>query len=1257
MIKSIIFLIIFTICFSSLKAQDDKSLVTKDQFNKLQQLAVEFKKKSDENRKLAFSLAAKNNWITFGIEPDGTVISLQGVDDLGMPLYLKTFNNTTASGTTKTNSLYVGGSLGLTLNGSSNSLIGKLGIWDGGSVLNDHQEFAGGRVEQKDSPSSVSQHATHVAGTMISKGVYDISRGMAWGLQKLHAYDFSSDIAEMAVASSNGMAVSNHSYGFIAGWNFNTTTSPTRWEWYGAADATEDYKFGFYDNSTKDWDVICYNAPFYLPVKSAGNNRNENGPAVGDTYFGFNTGLTGALVSKGPRPSTLSNNNGYDIISTTGTAKNILTVGAINGLPFGASDPSQIRISSFSSWGPTDDGRIKPDLVGHGVGLLSTSNNDTKSYATLSGTSMSSPNVSGSLILLQEYYNQLNSGAFMRSATLKALAIATTDEAGTDLGPDYIYGWGLLNTERAATLIKLNGTKSLISERTLAQGEVYNLLVTTSGFGPLKVTICWTDPEGVPNATGIINNRAPKLVNDLDLKIIKNTDTFLPWKLNPETPAAAATKGDNIVDNVEQIEITDAVPGQSYIIRISHKGAITKGPQNYSIVASGVGGIAYCASTASSTADSRIDKVSLSNINNTLSNTCRSYSDFTTINGALEAGKTYPFNINIGTCGGNFDKIAKLFVDWNSDGDFNDAEETISTSGIINGTGLFTGNLTVPVNIIPGNSSVLRIVLSEGVNPASVIACGSYAKGETQDYKVTFLKSNSDAGVIALNGLTNNLCANSEQKISVKLKNFGNAVLTQIPVIVTIVNNGTIVKTLTENFVGNLAPNNEIDFQLNGTFNIQAGQQYNVEAKTSLISDIIITNNSNTKSFTVPLIQAPTSLSASLCDNAAGFYQLSGQADGTLFWYANNTSNVPVASGTNPFSTIAPTQNNTFFVGVNDYKANLGAVNKQQYTGGSYSGNFGPKPIISVTAPVVLDSALLYISAAGQLTFTVENASGIIINSVTINVQKTKTTADVLDANGQVSDDPNDQGKVYKLGLEFPAAGIYRIGISYNGATIFRSNAGVTNIPFKSPGDIVTLSGAHFDNAGTPTTITTSYYYFYNMLFKSLGCSNFTRTAVQITKPAITQTGTILNSTSNTNNQWFLNGTLITGAILKTFEPTTSGVYRVDVTSPTGCVSSSNTYNYVLSAVKPSEAAEIGLKVYPVPSNGILNLTFDVLKKETLNIRLTNIVGQDVYKINRENFVGKYTDVINTRDLNDGIYILKVGIGNKFYTQKITVAK
>ena len=139
MLKKVILSIFYTAISIGVFGQKRSPLVSSVQFEKLQVLSSNFKKNADENRKLAFELARKNNWITFKIDKKGTITSLQGIDDLGFPLYLKTFNNTTAAGTTHTNSLYIGGSLGLALNGSSDNLTGKIGMWDGGSVLLNHQ--------------------------------------------------------------------------------------------------------------------------------------------------------------------------------------------------------------------------------------------------------------------------------------------------------------------------------------------------------------------------------------------------------------------------------------------------------------------------------------------------------------------------------------------------------------------------------------------------------------------------------------------------------------------------------------------------------------------------------------------------------------------------------------------------------------------------------------------------------------------------------------------------------------------------------------------------------------------------------------------------------------------------------------------------------------------------------------------------------------------------------------------------------------
>lgn len=1222
-------------------AQKTQVLVSANQQVILGKLQVINLLNAETIKQQAYKIAALNKWPVFKIEHNGTIISLQGIDDLGLPLYLKTFNNASSASTTKTNSLYAGESLGLNINGSGNNLIGKVGIWDGGSILQSHQEFAGGKIETKDNIANLSQHSTHVAGTLVATGIYPVARGMAWGLKKLYAYDFNNDNSEMSAAASAGMLISNHSYGYIAGWNYNGSLD--RWEWYGAFGKTEDYKFGFYDMIAKSWDEICFNAPYYLPVKSAGNNQDENGPEVGQPYYGFDS--NNMLVSMGNRPAGINDNNGYDIIPTSGTAKNILTVGAIKGSAFGYEDSSQIKIAPFSSLGPTDDGRIKPDIVGAGVNVISTSNSNENSYTILSGTSMSAPNVSGSLILLQEYYAQLNQGAFMRSATLKGLVIHTTDAAGNTEGPDYIFGWGLLNTERAAQLIQLKGNKSIIQENNLADNTSFNLNVITSGYGPLKVTICWTDPEGNILPSGTLNSRTPKLVNDLDLRVSGNGYTFLPWKLNPDTPEAGAIKADNNVDNVEQILISKSVPGQVYTIKVNHKGTLTKGAQNFSLIVSGVGGNVYCASGSLDTNGGIIDQFNLNTINNILQNTCRSYSDFKSLSTNLEPGRSYPFSINTGSCGNNTNTIAKVFIDWNSDGDFTDSNETIAESQILSGADTFSGTIAVPLNVVTGNSSLLRIVLQETSSASQISSCGIYSKGETQDYLLNFVKPIIDIGVIAILNPEDGACPNPQQPITLKIRNTGTSTLSNIPIKVDVSDGTSIIATLNGTYTDSIKPLHEDDFTFAQSFITLPGKTYNISAQTALSQDLIFTNNTKDINFNVAIPPSPLFLSASVCESANQTYQLNGEADGTIYWYKDQTDSVPVAIGPST-TTVTPQNSGTFYVGINNFSAHLGPVNKQQFNTGSYDDQFGPKPVITVAAPMVLDSALLYTSKAGQLIFTVETTSGVILNSVTVNVIKSKPS----EGNGE---DMNDVGKMYRIGLLFPEKGSYRIGIAYNGATIYRS-LNATGYPFAVGNDIVSLTGAYTEDSSGPSVLTNRYYYFYNMLFKAAGCTDFIKTPVSISIPEITQDGSSLVSNITANNQWYFNDDLITGAISKDYTPRISGKYKVVTTYPTGCTSSSELFSYIAGQ---SNSDDIELQVYPVPTLGVLNLNFYVANKSDISIKLLDLIGKELYLKKRNAFLGNYVDELNFTSLKQGIYLLNITIGSKAYTQKIVITK
>ena len=1194
----------------------------------------------------ALSLAPDRGWAISRQTPNGGLVSLQGINSLGFPIYLGTHNNTTAAATTGTNQVQPGGSLGLNLSGSSASLNNKIAIWDGGWVFRTHQEFTGKTITLKDT-SSVIDHATHVAGTMMAKGVYGPAKGMAFNANTLLSYDFNNDVAEMSRAAS-GLLLSNHSYGEIAGWDFNS--SANRWEWYGLPGDSVDYNFGIYTSRTQSWDNIAYNAPYYLIVESAGNNRASNGPAVGATYYGYASRTNQTIVNKGPRPAGISNNGGYDIITVTANAKNILTVGAINPLPFGPANRSDLSIADFSSWGPTDDGRIKPDIVGDGVNVLSSSSSGTAAYSALSGTSFSAPNVTGSLYLLQEYYAQKNAGNFMRAATLKGLACHTAFDGG-NVGPDYIYGWGLLDMRKAAQAITDNGTKSQLKENTLAQGQQQTFTAVASGNGPLIATISWTDLAGTATPDGIVNSRTPKLVNDLDIRVSDGTTTFKPWVLDPLHPSAAAITGDNVLDNIEQVYIANAVPGKTYTITVSHKGTLQSGPQAYSLIITGAGGAAYCTSAPTSNADSRIGGMSLSNINNFPPAGCTSYSDYTNLTIQLEQGRTYPLNLTLGTCGGDFNKAAKVYIDWNSNGIF-EAGELVATTGIINGTGAIPLIITVPSTVIPGNYSLMRVVLNETSDASTIQACGSYAKGETQDYKVQFAQVSTDAGITAIVSPQATGSCNGSTAVTVTIKNFGRQTLTNIPVTVTVKAPDNSITTISETYTGKVTSQAQTTFTLNGTFNALPGATYVITATTNLVTDPIATNDQTSQSVAIVTPTTATNLSAFYC-NDGDQYLLSGAGDGQVLWYKNINDALPFTYGSGILTTQAPISN-TYYAGLNDFSGTAGPATKNVYPGGGYN-QFTPSVLVSTAIPVIIQSARLYIGNSGSITFNVADVNGQIVSSSTINAVATRANPQP----GAQADDPTDVGKVYNLNLLLPGSGKYTITAVFDStATLYRNNAGISGYPFRI-GNIFSITG---NNAtppvGTDTTYYKNFYYFfYNMQVKSAGCTSGVRQAVTVTKPTITQTGATLGSNIATGNQWYLAGKAIAGATGQSYTPTQSGIYQLKITLSTGCISESDTYVYVLTTNNAGNNATIGLVTYPVPTNKQLNVIFGVQANSQLNLSLVNSAGKIVYSNTQALAAGNFSTVLNVADQAPGTYVLKILLGQNQYTQKIMIVR
>lgn len=545
-------------------------------------------------RQRTHQLAQQHGWPLYKNYSNHRQIRLQEVDDFGEPVYY-TLHNAEAAQGTRTQALWGNGTLPVALSGNSPTMAGRLGLWDGGRVLAAHREFMASavnssRVTQRDGATSLNDHATHLAGTLVAAGVDPKAKGMAYDA-RLAVWDYTDDLPELTAAAST-LLISNHAYGPVVGWVLNPSrpgTDPTlKWEWWGnpAISPTDEYLFGFYTTKARDLDRVAYNNPFYLMVRSADNKRSETGPPAGSAYFLKNTNAKSTAVR--------SRNDAYDVIPAEATAKNVLTVGAADPTP--GAQPS-FSATAYSGWGPTDDGRIKPDLVGIGSAIFSTVATNNTAYGNYMGTSMASANVAGSLFLLQELYARLGaagkpsgSGSFMRAATLRGLALHTAERNQPANGPDYRQGWGLLNTEAAARVILNEEQNYLLLEQTLTPGGLFSRQIVAQGNEPLIVTICWTDPEGPATAVvpGSLNNRTPKLVNDLDLRVSDGQIEQFPFVLNPTQPGRAATRGDNRLDNVEQVYVASPTPGQSYTIRISHKGAMTHTSQPFSVVVSGL---------------------------------------------------------------------------------------------------------------------------------------------------------------------------------------------------------------------------------------------------------------------------------------------------------------------------------------------------------------------------------------------------------------------------------------------------------------------------------------------------------------------------------------------------------------------------------------------------------------------------------------------------------------------------------------------
>jgi subtilisin family serine protease len=388
----------------------------------------------------------------------------------------------------------------------------KIGIVDVSKIRGTHQEFKHGKVSRvvdRVSSSDLSLHSTHVGGIFGADGDDEYAKGIA-SSSKIYSYSFSDFSFANSLSnmySLDNILLSNHSYGY-----------------------TDMVNLGLYDSDARAQDTLISSNPYINVFMAAGNDGGANGYP-----------LTGAI--KGPA-----------------NAKNIFTIGAL--------DYSSNAVASYSSMGPVQDGRIKPDLAVRGSGIKSTSSASDTGYRYMSGTSMATPSAAGgAALVIQEYKNITNLD--MRHDILKSVLINTAVDIGGD-GPDIYSGYGMIDVKSAVDAVKtLKSSSSLIKEDSITNGSVKRYGFYFDG-GKFKATISWVDPAG------------ETLVNDLDIKLVSvdSGREYFPYSLGSDNKVK--NSGVNSVDNIEQIEVSDLDEG-SYILQVNGKRVIT-GRQDFAVV-------------------------------------------------------------------------------------------------------------------------------------------------------------------------------------------------------------------------------------------------------------------------------------------------------------------------------------------------------------------------------------------------------------------------------------------------------------------------------------------------------------------------------------------------------------------------------------------------------------------------------------------------------------------------------------------------
>jgi uncharacterized membrane protein len=390
-----------------------------------------------------------------------------------------------------------------------------------------------------------SGHGTHVACTVLGDGF----RGGYGGVAQ------AADLYFQAMENDNTGNFQSPSLNNLLNTAYNAGARTHTNSW-GSSSASEQSK---YNSETEDVDD---RANYY------------------DRYYNGREGMTilFAAGNDGPDSGT---------VSPPATAKNVISVGNHKNRYSGSPD----SMWSGSSRGPTDDGRIKPDLVAPGAYVRScraqeatdTGGNTwiSSHYLEYTGTSMATPNAAGAAVMVREYLEEIAQRPSPQGALVKALLVLGAQDIGSRDIPNDDEGWGRINLRNS--LAPPGGQGIWVDDRSVMSGtgnsKSYSFNVSQSS-GLFKAVLAWSDERGSRFSSS-------QLVNDLDLEITSPDGTV--YLGNDFSNGRSVTGGTrDSVNNLEVVLIDNAAMG-TWTLKVKdaqHSGGKT---QPYSVAVLGHG--------------------------------------------------------------------------------------------------------------------------------------------------------------------------------------------------------------------------------------------------------------------------------------------------------------------------------------------------------------------------------------------------------------------------------------------------------------------------------------------------------------------------------------------------------------------------------------------------------------------------------------------------------------------------------------------